>query len=99
MALYDHPHGRAPADPRHGQRVAPAPVWYESTLLPLILAAAIVIALIAMFYPGSDGRVGDTNNAGPSVRTVTPAPSPSTSPAVPTPTPTTDPRPTQGPIE
>lgn len=96
MALYDHPHGRAPADPRHGQRVAPAPVWYESTLLPLILAAAIVIALIAMFYPGSDGRVGDTNNAGPSVRTA-PAPSPSTSPAVPTPA--TDPRPTQGPIE
>lgn len=99
MALYDRPHARPVADPRHPQRFDRTPAWYESTLLPLMLAAAIVLALIVMFYPGTDGRIGDTNNAGPAVKTVTPAPSPSTSPAVPAPTPTTEPRPTQGPVQ
>jgi hypothetical protein len=52
-----------------------------------------------MLYQSNDlSRVGDTNNAGPSVNTVMPSPTPSTSPTVPTPTPTTEPRPTQAPI-
>jgi hypothetical protein len=68
--------------------------------MPLLLAAAIVVALIAMLYQTNDlSRVGDTNNAGPSVNTVMPSPTPSTSPPVPTPTPTTEPRPTQAPIQ
>ena len=59
----------------------------RNNMLPLIVAVAIAVALIAMMYPrtGTE-RVGDTNNAGPSVQTVTPAPSP-----------TTEPRPTQAP--
>ena len=72
----------------------------RNNMLPLILAAAIAVALIAMMYPRTTTeRVGDTNNAGPSVKTVIPAPSPSTSPPVPTPSPTTEPRPTQAPIQ
>ena len=59
----------------------------RSNVLPLIVAAAIAVVLIAMVYPRtSQDRVGDTNNAAPSVQTVTPAPSP-----------TTEPRPTQAP--
>jgi hypothetical protein len=93
MALYHRP--REHHDPTLTGRT-----WHNgSALLPLILAAAIVVALITMFYPGNNGRVGDTNNAGPSVKTVTPSPSPSTSPPVPNPTPTTEPRPTQAPIQ
>jgi hypothetical protein len=69
-------------------------------LMPLLLAAAIVVALIAMLYQTNDlSRVSDTNNAGPAVNTVMPSPTPSTSPPVPTPTPTTEPRPTQAPIQ
>lgn len=95
MALSDRPFGRrvdpnlaGPLDRRSGM----------PTLLPLLLAAAAAVLLIALFYPMSSGRVGDTTNAGPSVQTMTPQPTPSTSPRVPTPRPTTDPRPTQAPI-
>lgn len=71
-----------------------------SALLPLMLAAAVILILILMYLPNSTPtRVGDTTNAGPSVETVNPSPSPSTSPPVPTPTPTTEPRPTQAPIQ
>ena len=87
MAIYDRPHGRiAPGAPdAHLHRPQAGNI-----LMPLLLAAAIVVALIAMLYQSNDlSRVGDTNNAGPSVKTVMPSPSPSTSPAVPTPTPTT----------
>jgi hypothetical protein len=71
-----------------------------SALLPLILAAAIILILILMYLPNTTStRVGGTTNAGPSVETVNPSPSPSTSPPVPTPTPTTEPRPTQAPIQ
>ena len=55
-------------------------------ILPLLVAAAIAVALIAMMYPRTTTeRVGDTTNTSPSVQTVTPAP------------PTTEPRPTQTP--
>jgi hypothetical protein len=66
--------------------------------LPLVLAAAVAAAVLAMVYPRlATDRAGDTNNAGPSVQTVAPTPSPSTSQAVPTPNPTTE-RSTQAPI-
>jgi hypothetical protein len=97
MAIYDRPHDRiTPGAPdAHSRRPQTGNV-----LMPLLLAAAIVVALIAMLYQSNDlSRVSDTNNAGPSVKTVMPSPSPSTSPTVPTPTPTTDPRPTQAPIQ
>lgn len=59
----------------------------RNNMLPLLVAAAIAVALIAMMYPRTTTeRVGDTTNTGPSVQTVTPAPSP-----------TTEPRPTQAP--
>jgi hypothetical protein len=56
----------------------------------LFVAAVIGILMIAIYYPTSEGRVGDTNNAGPSVKTVTPTPMPPASPT--TPKPTTEPR-------
>jgi len=65
-----------------------------SVLLPLILAAAIVAALITMFFPKTSNRVGDINSVGSPVQTVTP----STSPMMPNPIPTTEPRPTQAPM-
>jgi hypothetical protein len=99
MALYDRPHDPAPTDPRHPRLTGrPSMGLGPGSALPLIVAAAVAIALLAMLYPNSGGRVGDANNAGPSVQTVTPSPSPTTSPAIPTPTPTTEPRPTQAPI-
>ena len=59
----------------------------RNNMLPLIVAAAIAVVLIAMMYPRTPAeRVNDTNNAGPSVQTVTPTPGP-----------TTEPRPTQAP--
>ena len=59
----------------------------RNNMLPLLVAAAIAVALIAMMYPRmTTERVNDTNNTGPSVQTVTPAPSP-----------TSEPRPTQAP--
>ena len=96
MAIYDRSHDRiTPGAPDAHSRRPPA----GSMLMPLLLAAAIVVALIAMLYQSNDlSRVGDTSNAGRSVNTVMPSPSPSTSPAVPTPTPTTDPGPTQAQI-
>ena len=83
MAIYGRPHDRiTPGAPDAHLRRPPA----GNILMPLLLAAAIVVALIAMLYQSNDlSRVGDTNNAGPSVETVMPSPSPSTSPAVPTP--------------
>jgi hypothetical protein len=96
MALSDRPFGRRLDPPEQGALGAKSRLG--PTLLPLLLAAAIAALLIAMLYPGDRGRVGDTNNAGPSVQTVTPSPTPSTSPPIPTPTPTTEPRPTQAPI-
>ena len=57
-----------------------------SALLPFVMAFAIALALLAMFFPDT-GRVGD-DNAGP--KTVTPSPSPSPAP---TPKPTTEPTP------
>ena len=97
MAIYDRPHDRiTPGAPGAHSHRPPA----GSIFMPLLLAAAIVVALIAMLYQTNDlSRVGDTNNAGPSVNTVMPSPTPSTSPPVPTPTPTTEPRPTQAPIQ
>ena len=94
MAIYNRPH-----DPRehHDPTLTGGSRYDGSALLPLILAAAIVVALITMFYPGTGSRVGDTSNA-PAVQTVTPSPTPSTSPMVPTPNPTAEPRPTQAPI-
>jgi hypothetical protein len=56
----------------------------------LILAGLLAAIVLIMSYQQPAERAGDTN-AGPSVRTVTPAPSPSTSPNVLTPTPTSEP--------
>ena len=92
MALYHRPRDHHDPTLLGGSR------YDGSALLPLILAAAVVVALIIMFYPDTSSRVGDTNSAGLSVQTVTPSPSPSTAPLVPTPLPTTEPRPTQAPI-
>jgi negative regulator of sigma E activity len=65
--------------------------------LPLVVATAVCLAVIAMVHPRvTTDRAGDTNNAGP-VQTVAPMPSPSTSPAVPTPNPAMEPRRTQAP--
>jgi hypothetical protein len=94
MALYDKPRDPRfdPMNPNLNERSR-----FATTTLPLIVAAAIAIVLIAMFFPGIRSPIGDTNNAGPAVTTVTPSPAPSTSPVVPTPNPTTEPRPTQAP--
>jgi len=96
MALYDRRFDPTDADRRHLSRRA-TPRLAGS--LPLIIAAAIALLLIAMLYPrGGEQTIGDTNNAGPSVKAPTTQRAPSTSPAVPTPMPTTEPRPTQTPI-
>ena len=96
MAIYDRPHDRITPGAPDGHSRRPHP---GNMLMPLLLAAAIVVALIAMLYQSNDmSRIGDTNNVGQSVNTVIPSPTPSTSPPVPTPTPTTEPRPTQAPI-
>jgi hypothetical protein len=87
MALYDEPReGPDPTNPN----VAASSYLLGSTLVPIILAAAIAVLLAAVFMPTTP-RVADRTNAGPSVRTVEPTPVPSTSPAVPTPTPRTQP--------
>ena len=96
MALSDRPFGRRP-DPNRTDPLNRGQIL-GGNLLPILLAAAAAVLLIALFYPSNEGRVGDTNNAGPSVQTMTPQPTPSTSPRVPTPTPTGEPRPTQAPI-
>jgi len=94
MALYDRPHDR-----RYDYSRQPRTFdSWGSSAMPLIFAAAVVLALMALFYAfGDRTQVGDTNS-GPSVKTVTPAPTPSTSPAVPGPNPTTQPRPTPAPV-
>ena len=77
-----------PRDPRRDpdDPVRRSTPFGRNNMLPLLVAAAIAVALIAMMYPRtSTDRVGDTNT-GPSVQTVTPAPSPAT-----------EPRPTQAP--
>ena len=80
MALYDE--RRDPVDRTEPAR---APLW-AGNLIPILLAGAVALFVIAMMLPPSTpDRVGDTN-AGPSVQTVTPAPSP-----------TIEPRPTQAP--
>jgi hypothetical protein len=58
----------------------------RSNVLPLIVAAAVAIALIALMLSRTATHRVDDTNAGPSVQTMTPAPSP-----------TTEPRPTQAP--
>ena len=73
-------------DPRRDSNDRRSTPFGRSNVLPLIVAAAIAVALIVMMYPRTGTEsLGDTNNAGPSVQTVIPAPSP------------TEPRPTQAP--
>ena len=73
---------RNPNDPLTPRRPTAYGGW-----LPLALAAAVVLAIMAWMYPRTPtDRVGDTTNTGPSVQTVTPTPSP-----------TAEPRPTQAP--
>ena len=55
----------------------------RTEILPMVILAAILAAIVLVMTYQQPERMGDTN-AGPSVQTVTPAPSPSTSPAVPT---------------
>ena len=83
-----------PRDPRLDQNDPVArgrPAASFGGWLPLVLAAVVAAAVLAVVYPRvTTDRAGDTTNTGPSVQTVNPAPTPSTSPAVPTPSPTTE---------
>ena len=83
MALYEQhdPHARID-EPSY------ASPWSALSIgtVVLFVVAVIAVLMIAVFYPVSGSRVGDTPNASPTVQTVTPAPSP-----------TTHPRPTQAP--
>ncbi len=58
----------------------------------LLLAVAIGVALIMMYYPDGDGRVGVFYTASPTFKTPSP-PSESTLPAEPAQKPTTEPTP------
>ena len=82
MALYEQhdPHARID-EPSYA---SPWSALSMGTVL-LFVVAVIAVLMIAVFYPGSESRVGDTNTS-PSLQTVAPAPSP-----------TTEPRPTQAP--
>jgi hypothetical protein len=91
MTLYDQHNQPSQVDDPAYARHSAAPALSTGAVL-VFVAAVIAVLMIAVFYPGSEGRVGETN-AGPSVQTVAPTPSPSTSPAVRTPNPTTEPRP------
>ena len=53
------------------------------------VAAVFAVLVIAIFYPSSDGRVGDTHNERPAVKSVKTVTVPPLSPAKTTPT---DPR-------
>ena len=85
MALYDQRDQPAQVDDPAYARHAAGPALSTGAVL-VFVAAVIAVLMIAVFYPGGEGRVGDTSNSGPTVQTVTPAPSP-----------TTEPRPTQAP--
>ena len=75
----------SPRDPRRNNPTPRSASVGRNNMLPLLVAAAIAVALIAMMYPRTTtDRVGDTTNTGPSVQTETPSP-------------TTEPRPTQAP--
>ena len=82
MALYEQhdPHARID-EPSYA---SPWSALSMGTVL-LFVVAVIAVLMIAVFYPASESRVGDTN-ASPTVQTVTPSPSPRT-----------EPRPTQAP--
>ena len=82
MALYEQhdPHARI-GHPSYARRSSAL----STGAVLLFVAVVIAVLTIAVFYPGSKSRVGDTNTE-PSVQTVTRAPSP-----------TTVPRPTQAP--
>ena len=85
MALYEQHDPRAHVgDPNYAARSSAL----STGAVVMFVAAVIAVLMIAVFYPGSESRVGDTNNAQPSVQTVTPTPSPMT-----------EPRPTQAPIQ
>ena len=84
MALYDERRDPQldPIDPSTPR----TPLWVGN-VIPIVLAAAVALLVIAMLLPASTPtRVGDPTNTSPTVQTVTPAPSPST-----------EPRPTQAP--
>jgi hypothetical protein len=68
-------------DPRRNPNERHSGLFGRNNVLPLIVAAAIAVALIAMMYPRTTTeRVSDTINTGPSVRTVAPTLSPTTEP-------------------
>ena len=76
MALYDRSRDQQqldPIDPGYTR----APLW-AGNMIPILLAVAVALIVIGMVYPrATTERVGDRNNAGPSVQTVTPvAPGP-----------------------
>jgi hypothetical protein len=77
-----------------GERPGPDDREYverSSSIIPFVLALAIAAVVIVFGFPSIPERdSSDTNNAGPSGRSVATTPSPSTSPAVPTPNPTTE---------
>ena len=83
MALYEQHDPRA-----HIGEPSYASPWSALSMgtVVLFVAAVVAVLMIAVVYPGSESRVGDTTSTGPTVQTVTPAPSP-----------TTEPRPTQAP--
>lgn len=73
------------------------PPEYLGGWLPLVFSAAITLAIMAMFYPGSSPVVGETQNGPSIVQTVSPSPT-DTAVVSPMPSPTSEPRPTQTPI-
>jgi hypothetical protein len=93
---FNTPRDRRP-NPNDPPRVS-APSRY-GMWMPLLLAAAIVLGVVALVsHQSPTTTIGDTNT-GPSVKTVEPMPSPSPSPAVPTPNPTTEPPTTPPPAQ
>jgi hypothetical protein len=75
MALYEQHDPRARID-----EPSYASPWSAVSIGSVVLFIVTVIAvlMIAVFYPGSESRVGDAT--APSVQTVTPAPSPRQAP-------------------
>ncbi len=74
------------------------PTEYLGGWLPLAFSAAVALAIMAMFYPGSSSVVGATQNGTSVMRALSPPPT-GTAGVSPLPSPTTEPRPTQAPIQ
>ena len=87
MALYDR---RDDGINRAGTNLGQTPRSSMAGWLPIVIAAAIVVAMFALFMPSTTHRVDSTTNNG-QVNTVEPTPAPAMTPSAPTPNPTTTP--------